>query len=106
MDLSRHQFVFLSACETAVSDFKMPNKVIHLAAGLQFARVKNIIGTLWTVNNSTVQCLVEAFYKKFCGDGKMNPKGAAQVLYQVVHSLTHNKDMPLDQHIVFMHIGV
>ncbi|KAG1858028.1 hypothetical protein DFJ58DRAFT_613062, partial [Suillus subalutaceus] len=55
-------FVFLSACETAVSDFKTPDKVIHLAAGLQFAGVKSVVGTLWTVNDSTVQCLVEAFY--------------------------------------------
>ncbi|KAG1838437.1 CHAT domain-containing protein [Suillus subalutaceus] len=106
MDLSRHQFAFLSACETAVGDFKTPDEVIHLAAGLQFAGVKSVVGTLWVVNNSTVQRLVEAFYRKLCGDGKMNPKGAAQVLYQVVHSLTHDKDMPLDQHIVFVHIGV
>ncbi|KAG1780906.1 hypothetical protein EV702DRAFT_951497, partial [Suillus placidus] len=43
MNLSRHQFAFLSACETAVGDFSMHDEVIHLAAGLQFARVKSIV---------------------------------------------------------------
>ncbi|KAG1841251.1 CHAT domain-containing protein [Suillus subluteus] len=105
-DLSQHEFAFLSACETAVGDHDTPDEVIHLAAGLQFAGVKSVIGTLWNVNNSTVQCLVEAFYKNLCGDGKMNSKRAAQALHQAVHSLAQDKDMPLDQHIVFMHIGI
>ncbi|KAG1852962.1 CHAT domain-containing protein [Suillus tomentosus] len=74
MDLSRHQFAFLSACETAV--------VIHLAAGLQFAGVKSIVGTLWKVDDSTVQRLVKAFYENLCGDGTMNSKRAAWALHQ------------------------
>ncbi|KAG1767652.1 CHAT domain-containing protein [Suillus occidentalis] len=105
MDLSLHQFAFLSACETAVGDFATPDEVIHLAAALQFAGVKSVIGTLWKVTDSTVQLLVKAFYKNLCGDGKMNSRRAAQALHQAVHSLARDKDMPLDQRIVFMHIG-
>ncbi|KAG2742453.1 hypothetical protein P692DRAFT_20750443, partial [Suillus brevipes Sb2] len=105
MDLSRHEFAFLSACETAVGDFATPDEVIHLAAGLQFAGVKSVVGTSWKVTDATVQRLVEAFYKNLCGDGKMNSKQAAQALHQAVHSLARDKDMPLDQRIVFMHIG-
>ncbi|KAG1871657.1 hypothetical protein F4604DRAFT_1583125 [Suillus subluteus] len=96
MDLSWHQFVFLATCETMVNTFSMPNEVIHLAAGLQFAVVKTVIGTLWKVNNSTVQHLVEAFYKSLCGDGTMNSKRAAQALLQVVQPLACDRDMPLD----------
>ncbi|KAG1731804.1 CHAT domain-containing protein [Suillus paluster] len=102
-DLSRHEFAFLSACQTAVGDFETPDEAIHLAAGLQFSGVKSVIGTFWNVNDSTVQRLVEAFYKEFCGDGKMNSKRAARALHKAVQSL---KDLPLDQRIVFMHIGV
>ncbi|KAG1772373.1 CHAT domain-containing protein [Suillus occidentalis] len=105
MDISRHEFAFLSACETAVGDFAMPDEVIHLAAGLQFAGVKSVVGTLWKVTDATVQRLVEAFYKNLCRDGKMNFKGAARALHQAVHSLARDKDMSLDQRIVFMHIG-
>ncbi|KAG1886288.1 CHAT domain-containing protein [Suillus subluteus] len=106
MNLSRHQFAFLSACETAVGDFSTPDEVIHLAAGLQFAGVNSVVGTLWKVNDSTVQRLVEAFYKNLCGDGTMNSKRAARALHRAVQSLACDKDMPLDQCIVFIHIGI
>ncbi|KAG1865653.1 hypothetical protein C8R48DRAFT_747702 [Suillus tomentosus] len=89
MDLSQHQFAFLSACETAVSTFRMPDKVIHLAAGLQFAGVK-ILCSAW----------LRAFYKNLCRDGKMNSKQAAQALHRAVQSLASdkdNKDIPLAQ---------
>ncbi|KAG0702340.1 TPR-like protein [Suillus ampliporus] len=105
-DLSRHEFAFLSACETAVGHFTTPDEVIHLAAGLQFSGVKSVVGTFWNVNDVTVQRLVEAFYKNFCGDGKMNSKRAARALHRAVQMLAGDKDMPLDQRIVFMHIGV
>ncbi|KAG1823180.1 CHAT domain-containing protein [Suillus variegatus] len=106
MDLSLHEFAFLSGCETAVGDDDTPDEVIHLAAGLQFAGVKSVIGTLWKVKDSTVQRLVEEFYKNFCGDGKMNSKRAARALHRAVQSLVNDKDIALDQRIVFVHIGI
>ncbi|KAG1727975.1 CHAT domain-containing protein [Suillus lakei] len=106
MDLSRHEFVFLSACETAVGDPSTPDEVIHLAAGLQFAGVKSVVGTLWEVDDGTVGCLVKAFYRTLCGDGKMNSKRAAQALHRAVQSLASDKDIPLEQRIVFIHIGI
>ncbi|KAG2742493.1 hypothetical protein P692DRAFT_20197153 [Suillus brevipes Sb2] len=105
MDLSLHEFAFLSACDTAVGVPTTPDEVIHLAAGLQFAGVKSVVGTLWKVTDATVQRLVEEFYKNFCKDGTMNSKRAARALHQAVHSLVRDRDMPLDQRIVFMHIG-
>jgi CHAT domain-containing protein len=105
-DLSQHEFTFLSACDTAVGDYDTPDEVIHLAAGLQFAGVKSVVGTLWKVNDSTVQRLVEAFYKNLCGDGKMNSKRAARALHKAVQSLACDKDIPLEQRIVFTHIGI
>ncbi|KAG1794498.1 CHAT domain-containing protein [Suillus variegatus] len=107
-DLSQHEFAFLSACQTTVSTISTPNEVIHLVAGLQFAWVNSIMGTMWKVTDSTVQHLVEAFYKNMHEDGPMNSKWAAWALHQAVLSLAHNKDIPmtLDQRIVFVHIGI
>ncbi|KAG2124402.1 CHAT domain-containing protein [Suillus bovinus] len=107
-DLSRHEFAFLSACETAVGDFHTPDEVIHLAAGLQFAGVNSVVGTMWKVTDSTVQHLVKAFYKNLCGDGPMNSKRAAWALHRAVQSLARDEDiiMPLDQRIVFVHIDI
>ncbi|KAG1753384.1 CHAT domain-containing protein [Suillus lakei] len=105
-NLSQHEFAFLSACETAVGDPSTPDEVIHLAAGLQFAGVKSVVGTLWRVTDATVQHLVEEFYTNFCMDGAMDSTRAAEALRLAVRSLASNKDIPLDQRIVFMHIGV
>ncbi|KAG2151615.1 TPR-like protein [Suillus bovinus] len=105
-DLSRHQFAFLSACDTAVGDRNTPDEVIHLAAGLQFAGVKSVIGTLWKVDDSTVERLVKAFYENFCGDGTMNSKRASRALHRAVYSLGSDQDIPLEQRILFVHIGI
>ncbi|KAG1810761.1 CHAT domain-containing protein [Suillus variegatus] len=106
MDLSHHEFAFLSACETAVGVPATPDEVIHLAAGLQFAGVKSVIGTLWKVDDPTVQRLVKAFYANLCGDGTMNSKRAARALHRAVQLLASDRDIPLAQRIVFVHIGI
>ncbi|KAG2130307.1 CHAT domain-containing protein [Suillus bovinus] len=106
MDLSQHHFAFLSACETAVGDFRTPDEVIHLAAGLQFAGVRSVVGTLWKVNDDTVQRLVKAFYETFCEGGTMNPKRAAKALHRAFQLLASEEDIPLSQRIVFVHIGI
>ncbi|KAG2133779.1 CHAT domain-containing protein, partial [Suillus bovinus] len=93
MDLSRHHFAFLSACETAVGVPTTPDEVIHLAAGLQFAGVSSVVGTLWKVDDHTVRRLVKAFYEKFCEGGTMNPKLAAQALHHAVPSLARDRDI-------------
>jgi len=38
-DLSKHQCSFLSTCDTTVGVFECPDKMIYLAAALQFAGV-------------------------------------------------------------------
>jgi len=106
MDLSKHQYAFLSACDTAVGVFDRPDEVIHLAAALQFAGVKSVIGTFWSVDDATVGRLVKEFYTNFCGDGKMHSKRAARALHKAVQSLANDKNVPLDQRILFMHIGI
>ncbi|KAG2156326.1 CHAT domain-containing protein [Suillus clintonianus] len=106
MDLSRHEFAFLSACETAVGDLNTPDEVIHLAASLQFAGVQSVVGTLWEVNDHTVQRLVEAFYNNLCEKGTMDSQRAAQALHKAVQLLAGDEKMPLDQRIVFIHIGI
>ncbi|KAG1805701.1 CHAT domain-containing protein, partial [Suillus subaureus] len=58
------EFVFFSACHTAVGDEETPDEAIHLAAGLQFSGFKSVIGTPWAVNDALVKYVVEAFYER------------------------------------------
>ncbi|KAF8443201.1 CHAT domain-containing protein [Boletus edulis BED1] len=99
------EFAFLSACKTATGDVDAPDEVIHLAAALQFAGVGNVVGTMWSVDDQVVVYTVEAFYRAMVReDGVFDSSRAARALRAATRA---TKDrVPLDQRIVFIHIGV
>ncbi|KAG2078749.1 hypothetical protein BDR04DRAFT_1087330 [Suillus decipiens] len=103
-DIPRAEFAFLSACHTAVGDEKTPDEVIHLAAGLQFSGFKSVIGTLWEVDDSVAKHVVKAFYENMFEDGVMDCTKAAWALNRATHAV--KKTVPLEQRMVFIHIGV
>ncbi|KAG2078748.1 hypothetical protein BDR04DRAFT_332461 [Suillus decipiens] len=106
-DIPHAEFVFLSACHTAAGDEETPDEVIHLAAGLQFSGFKSVIGTLWEVDDSVVKHVVKAFYEnmlKYLKDGVMDCTKAAWALNRATHAV--KKEVPLEQRMVFVHIGV
>ncbi|KAG0699080.1 CHAT domain-containing protein [Suillus ampliporus] len=108
-DAPHAEFAFLSACHTAVGDEKTPDEVIHLAAGLQFSGFKSVIGTLWVVDDDVAKHVVEAFYTRlFKGleeeGGMMDCTKAASALNHATYSVKNK--VPLEQRIVFVHIGV
>ena len=47
LSLQNASLVFLSACETAMGDAKLPDEVIHLAAALLFVGFRGAVGTMW-----------------------------------------------------------
>ncbi|KAG1720955.1 CHAT domain-containing protein [Suillus paluster] len=106
-DTPQAEFAFLSACHTAVGDEETPDEVIHLAAGLQFSGFKSVIGTLWVVDDEVAKHVVEAFYEnifKNLKDGVLDCTKAAKALNYATHGV--KKLVPLEQRIVFIHIGV
>ncbi|KAG1897262.1 CHAT domain-containing protein [Suillus fuscotomentosus] len=107
-DIPQAEFAFLSACHTAVGDEETPDEVIHLAAGLQFSGFKSVIGTLWQVDDSVAQHVVKAFYENMFPDlkdgGAMDCTKAAWALNRATHAV--KTTVPLEQRMVFVHIGV
>jgi CHAT domain-containing protein len=106
-DIPHAEFAFLSACHTAVGDKETPDEVIHLAAGLQFSGFKSVVGTLWEVDDSVAKHVVEAFYKYMFHpkeDGVMDCTKAAWALNCATHAV--KTKVPLEQRMVFVHIGV
>ncbi|KAG1795223.1 hypothetical protein EV424DRAFT_1353630 [Suillus variegatus] len=85
-----------------------PDEVIHLAAGLQFSGFKSIIGTVWQVDNSVAKHVVKAFYENMFPDlkdgGVMDCTKAAWALNRATHAV--ETKVPLEQRMVFIHIGV
>ncbi|KAG1841934.1 CHAT domain-containing protein [Suillus subalutaceus] len=112
-DIPHAEFAFLSACHTAVGDEETPDEetpdeVIHLAAGLQFSGFKSVIGTLWEVDDAVAKHVVKAFYENMFKDledgGEMDCTKAAWALNRATHSV--KTKVPLEQRMVFIHVGV
>ncbi|KAH7884835.1 CHAT domain-containing protein [Phlebopus sp. FC_14] len=103
-ELANPEFAFLSACHTAVGDKNTPDEVVHLAAGIQFSGFGSVIGTMWAVDDATVQRMVREFYTHMLSGGVVDCTNAARALNRA--SKTVDKDaVPMDQRVVFIHIG-
>ncbi|KAG2345369.1 hypothetical protein BDR05DRAFT_960814 [Suillus weaverae] len=100
-------FLSLSACHTAVGDEETPDEVIHLAAGLQLSGFKNVVGTLWEVDDAVAKHVVEAFYTYMFHPkevGVMDATKTAWALNCATHAV--KTKVSLEQRMVFIHIGV
>ena len=98
------EFAFLSACHTAVGDESTPDEVIHLAAGMQFAGFNGVIGTLWRVDDSMAQQVVTRFYREMFKPPGIDFEYAAAALNAAV--VESGDKVPLENRIVFVHIGI
>ena len=63
-NLSLHaDMVFLSACETGQGEFLRGEGVVSLARAFFYAGAKNIVTTLWSIDDASTQKLVNFFYQ-------------------------------------------
>lgn len=58
------ELAFLSACQTAVGDEKIPEESMHLAAGMLAVGYKGVVATMWSIRDEDAPLIVEAYYKK------------------------------------------
>ncbi|KAG2093352.1 CHAT domain-containing protein [Suillus discolor] len=99
-------FAFLSACHTTVGHEKSPDESIHLAAAMQFSGFRSVIGSMWSLDDEVAQEVVSSFYDNLIDDsGRLDCTCAAMALHKAVKKLQRS-DIPLEQQIVFVHIGV
>ncbi|KAG1866172.1 hypothetical protein F4604DRAFT_1779094 [Suillus subluteus] len=76
------EFAFLSACHTAVGDKNAPD---------EFSGFRGVIGTMWAVDDTTAHLMVKEFY-------------GAMALNKASKAVDKDK-VPMDQRVVFIHIG-
>ncbi|OAX34562.1 hypothetical protein K503DRAFT_832993 [Rhizopogon vinicolor AM-OR11-026] len=99
------EFAFLSACHTTIGHPSSPDEAIHLAAAMQFSGFRSVIGSMWSVDDNAAGKLVSAFYDNMVDDsGRLDCTHAAVALHKAVKKL--RTKIPLEQQIVFIHIGV
>ena len=60
-----YNLVVLSACETGIGTLRKGEGVLSLARGFSYAGVKNLIISLWKVNDKSTENLMAGFYKNY-----------------------------------------
>jgi CHAT domain-containing protein/tetratricopeptide (TPR) repeat protein len=101
-DLKNPEFAYLSACHTTVGDKDSPDEVIHLASAMQFVGFRSVIGTMWAVDDSETNKITSTFYKYMVDEfGRLDYTRAAFALNKTMRSV----DVPLDQRILYIHLG-
>jgi CHAT domain-containing protein len=101
-DFKNPEFAYLSACHTTVGDEKSPDEVIHLASAMQFAGFRSVIGTMWAVDDGETNKITSTFYKHMVNEsGHLDHTRAALALNKTMKTV----DIPLDQRILYIHLG-
>ncbi|MBC7334943.1 MAG: CHAT domain-containing protein, partial [Clostridia bacterium] len=77
--LSAARLVVLSACQTAVTDFRdLPEEAIGLPVGFLQAGVPAVIGTLWNVDDAATALLVTRMYEYMLQEHLPPPQAVRQ----------------------------
>jgi tetratricopeptide (TPR) repeat protein len=86
--LDRAEFAYLSACQTAVGGAELPDEAIHLAAALQLAGYRRVIGTLWTINDQTSVGVARQVYElMLTPSGQLDFVSSATALHHAVRDM-------------------
>ncbi|WP_314178216.1 CHAT domain-containing protein [Streptomyces winkii] len=89
------EFVFLSACQTALGGAAVPDEAITMASALQYAGWRQVIGTLWSVGATTAVELSADLYGALVRDGDLHTEGAAEAVYRTVRRLRADGHAPV-----------
>ncbi|KAJ6601514.1 CHAT domain-containing protein [Mycena sp. CBHHK59/15] len=105
---------FLSACETAKGDERIPDEAMHLAATLLFAGFRTVVGTMWTMDDRDGPKIADTFYEHLfrdCNATSDQPvlpdlKDAARALHFAVKKLRDDPNVSFQRWVPFVHYGL
>jgi CHAT domain-containing protein len=102
------ELAFLSACQTATGDEKLPEEAIHLASGMLAAGYRSVIGTTWSIGDADAPLVVDEVYAQLALRGKDGEKtSVAHALHEAVGRL---RDKVGEENflrwILFVHFGL
>ena len=88
---------YLSACSTSVTAPRLADESLHMTAAFQLAGYRNVIGTLWSVNDKAAARIATDFYAHLTAQGTGAPQTdhSARALHHAVRALrAHHPDTP------------
>jgi CHAT domain-containing protein len=99
------ELAFLSACQTAAGDTRLPDEAIHLAAAMQLLGYRHVIATLWTIADSPAPYVADTVYAQLTGKGSADASGAARALHHAVEALRTARPVSPLLWAPYIHIG-
>jgi CHAT domain-containing protein len=111
LNLSHRDMAFLSACQTATGDEKVPDEAVHLAAGMLAAGYRGVIATMWSVQDQDAPHVARDVYGHlFKGKGAPDPTQAAHALNQATNKLREGlgktDNASFLSWVPFIHMGI
>lgn len=102
IDMSLHcDLAVLSACETGVGQYRVGEGVMSLARAFNYAGVRNVVSSLWKVDDLATKEIMVKFYEKLAeGMGKADALAEAKRWYRREHP-----DAPPSKWAAFILIG-
>jgi CHAT domain-containing protein len=106
--LPNAQLAFLSACQTATGDEKLPNEAAHLAAGMLMIGYHSVIGTMWSIKDQDAPLVAQEFYSYLLSrDMKTSQGEAAYALHEAVGKLREKVGVnDFLRWVPFIHLGI
>jgi CHAT domain-containing protein len=104
--LRQAEFAYLSACQTATGGAELPDEAIHLAAALQLAGFRRVVGTLWPISDRLSADVARRTY-----EGMLTPSGdldatrSAAALHHAVRDLRAARPHEPTRWAPYIHFG-
>ena len=107
-DMQRAPCAYVSTCHMTDGG-KSPSlgadASLPLAAAMQFAGFGSVVGPMWAVDDAYAHEMTSRFYKTLVdGSGRLDRARAAWAVHETMKGV-HLSEIPLDQQIVYMHVG-
>ncbi|ELU39123.1 CHAT domain-containing protein [Rhizoctonia solani AG-1 IA] len=97
---------FLSACQTATGDEKLPDEAIHLASGMLMSGYSSVIATMWSVYDDDAPLVADKVYGRLMKDGKLGSGEAGKALHYAVAELRDKVgEKNFSRWVPYIHIG-
>ena len=103
--LRRARMAVLSACQTALGGTTLMDEGLHLGAALHMAGCRDVVGTLWTVSDSSTAEIMERLYRYLRRDGELQPGLAAEALHLAVRDLRSEAPDLCGAWAPYVHVG-
>jgi hypothetical protein len=83
---------YLSACDTSVAAPRLADESLHITGAFHLAGYRNVIGTLWSVDDSASAEIAAGFYAHLTNQGTVPPRTdrSAHALHHAIRSLRAN----------------